>query len=131
LPSIASPKVPKTRQKVPAGRKWIQIINQFVPARILVNRGTADKPRWAVERRPYDFPLTSDTRNGPNERVLSIILLGREPFYNGVPLKGGPLVARVPKASASAAASAAALVVLAQRVLAKLKRNKRKVEVEA
>jgi len=79
---LPSPKVPKTRQKVPAGRKWIQIINQFVPARILVNRGMADKPRWAVERRPYDFPLTCDTRNGPNERVLSIILLGREPFYS-------------------------------------------------
>jgi len=82
FPSIASPKVPKTRQKIPAGRKMIQIINQFVPARILVNRGMADKPRWAVERRPYDFPLTCDTRNGPNERVLSIILLGREPFYS-------------------------------------------------
>jgi hypothetical protein len=94
-----------------------EIFTKFVAYKKPVNRG----PIWEIECCSFNFPISNDARSGPTDQTLLVILAGRELSYNGVPLKGGALLDRVPKATMAAVASSAARVVrlLAHKLVSK------------
>ena len=84
------------RRRANLGRKTAlqDVIAKFICTKVLVNRGSFG---WAVEYRPLEV----------NDVTLVTMLNGKEPKHS-MPIKGGPLVNRVPKASAVASSQSAA-----------------------